>query len=58
MSRQDKDDMLAGLISDQQLETAVKCWMHSGMPDYANGDTRPYKADKGLPMARYRGNGV
>lgn len=44
LSKQDKDDMLNGLVPVETLMTAVKCWMKAGMPDYANGNTDPYKA--------------
>jgi len=49
--------MLNGLVSDETLETAVQVWMSSGMPDYANGHTEPYKPPPENPMSRYRGNG-
>ena len=43
LSKDDKDDMLTGLIPIDSLVTGVKMWIESGMPDYANGHTRPYK---------------
>jgi hypothetical protein len=57
LSKEDKDDMLNGLVSDETLETAVQAWMSAGMPDYANGHTDPYKPPPENPMSRYRGNG-
>jgi hypothetical protein len=57
LSNDDKQDMLAGLIPDETLVTAVKCWMEAGMPDYANGHTRPYRPKNDKPMQRYRGLG-
>lgn len=57
MSPDDKQDMLEGLIPDEALECHIRCWMEAGMPDYANGDTRPYKPKEELPMNRYRGMG-
>jgi len=57
LSKEDKDDMLNGLVSDETLETAVQAWMSAGMPDYANGNTEPYKPPPENPMSRYRGNG-
>lgn len=57
LSKEDKQDMLNGLVPDETLFVAVKCWMKAGMPDYANGHTEPYKAAYELPMKRYRGNG-
>lgn len=58
LSNDDKQDMLAGLIPDETLVTAVKCWMEAGMPDYANGFTSPYRPKDDKPMQRYRGKGV
>lgn len=49
--------MVNGLVPDESLETAVRCWMDAGMPDYANGHTEPYKPSSDLPMQRYRGYG-
>jgi hypothetical protein len=43
LSKEDKADMLCGLITDEVLETAVRSWMAAGMPDYAQGKTEPYK---------------
>ena len=43
LSKEDKQDMLNGLVPVETLMTAVKCWMAAGMPDYANGLTDPYK---------------
>ncbi len=57
LSADDKQDMLNGLVPDDTLETAVKCWMAAEMPNYAEGDTRPYKPAGDLPMQRYRGIG-
>ena len=47
LSREDKDDMLNGLLPIEALETHVKVWMDNGMPDYANGKTEPYKPSGG-----------
>lgn len=57
LSNDDKDDMLKGLVEDEMLEIAVKCWMDSSMPDYANGHTSPYSPKNELPLQRYRGMG-
>ena len=57
LSKEDKQDMLNGLLPDEALECHVKCWMEAGMPNYAEGDTAPYKPKLDLPMQRYRGNG-
>ncbi len=36
LSKDDKNDMLAGLIDARCLETAVKLWKEAGMPDWVN----------------------
>jgi len=43
LSKEDKQDMLHGLLPEETLFTAVKCWIESGMPNYAEGNTEPYK---------------
>jgi hypothetical protein len=57
LSKEDKQDMLNGLIPDEALECHVKVWMDNGMPDYANGSDARYKPAPELPMQRYRGRG-
>lgn len=57
LSKQDKEDMLAGLIPPESLMAAVKIWVQNKMPDYANGHTEPYRREAELPMSRYRGIG-
>ena len=57
LSKDDKDDMLQGLISDDSLLTAVKIWQENGMPNYENGTCELYKPKSELPMQRYRGIG-
>ena len=57
LSSDDKNDMLSGLINDDSLATAVEVWIEAGMPDYANGNTAPYRPSNDLPMNRYRGMG-
>ena len=57
LSKDDKEDMLAGLLPIESLIMHIKVWKDSGMPDYANGLTEPYKASKEIPMQRYRGIG-
>jgi hypothetical protein len=37
LSTEDKNDMLNGLLPEEVLFLAVKCWIAAGMPDYANG---------------------
>ena len=57
LSIDDKKDMLNGLVPDETLFVAVKCWMEAGMPNYAVGDTARYIPPPELPMQRYRGIG-
>lgn len=57
LSKEDKQDMLSGLITDEALFVAVKCWMEAGMPNYSQGETTPYKPPEKLPMSKYRGYG-
>ncbi len=57
LSKEDKQDMLNGFITDEALFVAIKGWMEAGMPDYANGHTERYKPDNDLPMRRYSGSG-
>ena len=58
LSKEDKQDMLSGLISDETLLTAVKCWMEAGTPNYSNGNTERYRPQPELSMrGRYRGVG-
>lgn len=46
LSKDDKDDMMAGNLPIDALECAVKCWLNAGEPDYANGSTKPTKRIK------------
>ncbi len=55
LSKDDKDDMVRGLIPIDSLVTAVRVWMGNGMQDYANGSYERYKPRSELPMKRYRG---
>ncbi len=57
LSKEDKEDMLNGLISDESLVTGVKVWIEAGMPDYANGKFEPYKPINKARMHVYRGMG-
>lgn len=43
LSKQDKQDMLDGLVPDEALYVATKAWLDAGMPDYANGHTERFK---------------
>ena len=55
LSKEDKQDMLNGNLPLEALVTGVELWINAGMPDYANGNTTPYRSYNGLPMQRYRG---
>jgi hypothetical protein len=43
LSKEDKQDMLKGLVPIESLIAHVKIWIQNGMPDYANGHTEPMK---------------
>ena len=43
LSEDDKQDMVDGLLSIEELECHVKAWMDVQMPDYAHGKTEPYR---------------
>lgn len=43
LSKEDKDDMLNGLIPVDALICHVKVWISNKMPDYANGKFELYK---------------
>lgn len=43
LSIDDKNDMLMGLVSTEQMETAIDCWIKAKLPDYSNGHTEPLK---------------
>lgn len=57
LSKDDKDDMVQGLIPLDSLVTGVRVWIENGMPDYANGLYERYKPSNDKPMKRYRGLG-
>jgi len=57
LSKDDKQDMLNGLLPDEALDVHVKCWIEAGKPNYAIGSDEPYKPSEELPMSRYRGRG-
>lgn len=46
LSEDDKNDMLNGDLPLDALETAIKVWMASKMPDYANGHTDHLRPSK------------
>ena len=48
LSKEDKQDMLDGLIPIDSLVTAVRVWMMNGMPDYANGKFEAYTPKSGV----------
>lgn len=43
LSKEDKLDMLNGDIPWESLLLHVQLWFKAGMPDYAHGNTEPYK---------------
>ncbi len=57
LSDDDKKDMRKGLLPVESLITHVKVWIENGMPDYANGQKEPYKAQTAKPMRMYAGYG-
>lgn len=42
LSKEDKDDMLSGLVTFDSLDKAVEVWMESGMGNYAQGSNERY----------------
>ena len=48
LSKEDKQDMLDGLIPIDSLVTAVRVWMVNGMPDYADGKFEAYTPKSGV----------
>jgi hypothetical protein len=46
LSTQDKHDMINGLLDTNSLETGVRVWVDSGMPDYASGSCEFYEPFK------------
>lgn len=43
LSKEDKDDMLNGLVSFETLDCHVKVWKEYGMCNYADGSGKPYE---------------
>ena len=43
LSTEDKQDMIAGVLTPDIIAIGIECWMSSGMPDYANGKTEPLR---------------
>jgi hypothetical protein len=43
LSREDKEDMLQGLVSFETLDCAVAVWIEYGMCNYADGSGKPYE---------------
>lgn len=46
LSKEDKEDMLKGLIPLESLILHVKVWRDNGMPNYASGKFDVYKEIK------------
>jgi len=43
LSKEDKEDMLQGLISFETLDCFVEAWKEYRMRNYANGTGKPYE---------------
>lgn len=43
LSKEDKEDMLNGLVSFETLDCHVQTWKEYGMCNYANGSMKPYE---------------
>ena len=46
LSNQDKQEMLEGKFSEENLEQHIRLWIQNGMPDYAQGKTIPYAQEQ------------
>lgn len=44
LSKQDKDDMLAGELTKETLTSHVSIWNKMGMLDYSEGSCEPYRS--------------
>ena len=43
LSKEDKEDMLNGLVSFETLDCHVMVWKEQGMCNYADGSMKPYE---------------
>ena len=43
LSKEDKEDMLQGLVSFETLDCFVKAWIEYGMCNYADGSGKQYE---------------
>lgn len=43
LSKEDKNDMLEGLVSFETLDCHVRVWKEQGMCNYADGSMKPYE---------------
>jgi hypothetical protein len=48
LSKDDKEDMLAGLISFETLDCFVKVWIEYEMCNYVDGSMKPYEGFRAL----------
>ena len=46
LDKNDKEDILNGLISKEVIKVHVEAWIKAGMPDYAHGNTQPIEKTK------------
>ena len=47
LSKEDKQDMLNGLVSFETLDAHVAVWKEYGMCNYADGSMKPYEHFRG-----------
>lgn len=43
LDAKDKKDLVCGLLPVESLREGVKLWLKNEMPDYAHGQTQPYR---------------
>lgn len=53
LSKEDKQDMLNGHLSDEALFFHIKHWIDGGMINYNSEELTPYLKDKNKPIFRY-----
>jgi hypothetical protein len=59
LSKEDKEDMLQGLVSFETLDCFVQVWKEQGMCNYADGSGKPYEHYRAyLAQGEVKGRGV
>ena len=53
LSKEDKQDMLNGLLPDEALLLHVKCWIEAGMPNYNSSELPSNLNADEKPLKRY-----